>query len=320
VDIAGGARQGRYLVLSRLSREGGARLLALATSGRTVTISARDVTSGSVKAGVIELPLPYRPRDRRFQQSALRLLRKIPPASRAGPATPAAPARPVHPVAACPDLEAHLRARRRAERTAQRIELLRSNLRRSGVGLVEEFHAILRLLGGLGYVEGWTLTTAGERLRFIYNELDLLLAETVERGIMRDLDPSELAALCSCFVYEPRAEEGSNPPWPTPDLAVSWKEIEDLAAELNDRERGERLSTTRKPEPGFAALAWAWAEGSSLEDLPNMKLQPGDFVRVSRQLVDLLRQLRDAAPDMSAAAREALLRIDRGVVAATGFA
>jgi ATP-dependent RNA helicase HelY len=95
--------------------------------------------------------------------------------------------------------------------------------------------------------------------------------------------------------------------------------VEALAAEINEHERRERLSPTRKPEPGFATLAWAWAEGSSLDELPNMKLQPGDFVRVSRQLVDLLRQLRDAAPEIAGAARDALLRIDRGVVAATGF-
>jgi superfamily II RNA helicase len=47
-------------------------------------------------------------------------------------------------------------------------------------------------------------------------------------------------------------------------------------------------------------------------------MAPGDFVRVSRQLADLLRQLRDAAPEMRDDADAALQAIDRGVVAAQG--
>jgi superfamily II RNA helicase len=47
-------------------------------------------------------------------------------------------------------------------------------------------------------------------------------------------------------------------------------------------------------------------------------MAPGDFVRVSRQLVDLIRQLRDAAPGSRDEAVAALKAIDRGVVAAQG--
>jgi superfamily II RNA helicase len=47
-------------------------------------------------------------------------------------------------------------------------------------------------------------------------------------------------------------------------------------------------------------------------------MAPGDFVRVSRQLVDLLRQLREAAPAMRDEASQALKSVDRGVVAAQG--
>jgi ATP-dependent RNA helicase HelY len=44
----------------------------------------------------------------------------------------------------------------------------------------------------------------------------------------------------------------------------------------------------------------------------------GDFVRNMRQLLDLLRQLRDAYPELAPIARLALRQIDRGVVAAGG--
>jgi superfamily II RNA helicase len=47
-------------------------------------------------------------------------------------------------------------------------------------------------------------------------------------------------------------------------------------------------------------------------------MAPGDFVRVSRQLVDLLKQIRDIAPDMNEECQTALKGLDRGVVAAQG--
>jgi superfamily II RNA helicase len=47
-------------------------------------------------------------------------------------------------------------------------------------------------------------------------------------------------------------------------------------------------------------------------------MAPGDFVRVSRQLADLLRQLRDAAPELRDETAAALRAVDRGVVAAQG--
>jgi superfamily II RNA helicase len=47
-------------------------------------------------------------------------------------------------------------------------------------------------------------------------------------------------------------------------------------------------------------------------------MAPGDFVRVSRQLVDLVRQLRDSAPGLRQEVGAVLKAIDRGVVAAQG--
>ena len=47
-------------------------------------------------------------------------------------------------------------------------------------------------------------------------------------------------------------------------------------------------------------------------------MAPGDFVRVSRQLVDLVQQLRDTFSELSDEANVGLQLIDRGVVRAQG--
>ncbi|HEY7584132.1 MAG TPA: DEAD/DEAH box helicase [Acidimicrobiia bacterium] len=317
IDVPGGPRQGRFLILRRIRREGGGmKLLALGTSGRTVPLGKREIVAGTNRRATVALPQPMDTKSRRFQSDALRLLRKVPATADDPVDDPAVEID--HPVASCPDRDSHLRWAARAERTQKRVEGLRSELRRSGIGLVEDFEAIERLLAHFGYMSGWALTPRGERLRFVYNELDLLLAEALERGLFYGLTVPELAALASCFVYEPRSDEKTIPLWPTPELARRWETLVLLSSEIVTEERRQHLPATREPDPGFVGLAFQWADGSALDDLTGLRLAPGDFVRVARQLVDLLRQIRDVSPEVADVARDTLAAVDRGVVAAMG--
>lgn len=317
VDIKGGAKDGRYLILKRVARKSsGTAYLALATSGRVSTIGHRDVVSGSTIGGEVDVPMPVRSRDRRYIQDLVRSLRKVPPRDSSKEKRP----HPVidHPVAQCPDAAQHLAALRHAIKLRRKLEQHRSARRSSGHGLVEEFEAIGELLQELEYMDGWDLTPRGERLRAIYNESDLLVCESVEQGCFYGLDPAEIASLASVFVYEPRSDVSSVAEWPTARLEKRWSDIEALWVDLVGRERSHRLSPTRRPDPGFAVLAHLWASGMEFDDLPTRGMAPGDFVRVSRQLVDLLRQLREAAPGIGSDASAALRAVDRGVVAAQG--
>jgi ATP-dependent RNA helicase HelY len=290
----------------------------MGTSGRTSTLGAGEVVAGSRRVGSIELPGPVRGNDRRFDQQVLRRLRAIPALE--APRRPKRAAAGEHPVAACPEAAAHVRWHRRAERTRQRLDQHRSRLRAEGVGLVEDFRAIQSLLTDWEYLSGWRLTPRGERLRFVYNELDLLLTESVERGLLWSLGPEELAAFASCFVYEPRGEQAVAVRWPTADLEERFERLAALSDTLVAAERRLRLPPSRRPDPGFVESAYAWAGAHELSELPPSALAPGDFVRVSRQLVDLLRQLRDTFPELRDDARAAIACIDRGVVAAQGVA
>jgi ATP-dependent RNA helicase HelY len=60
-----------------------------------------------------------------------------------------------------------------------------------------------------------------------------------------------------------------------------------------------------------------WAQGESLQKvLRNTDLAPGDFVRVAKQVTDLLRQIAKLNIEIvSDTAREAVHKINRGVVA-----
>jgi ATP-dependent RNA helicase HelY len=79
---------------------------------------------------------------------------------------------------------------------------------------------------------------------------------------------------------------------------------------------------TRAPDPGFAAAAAAWArrrplaESLAAAQAGGSEISAGDFVRWCRQVIDVLDQIRTAAPrDLAPAAAEALTALRRGVVA-----
>ncbi len=316
IEIPTGKRSGRYVVVKRWRGADPPRLVVLSERGRMAQFRSRDLTPGTASLGMITLPKPYQPRQPRFQQSVVSELRSFEP-DRFDP-IPTATAAPEHPVSDCPDLPAHLRAARSARRIERELDRLRQQLVQEGEGLVAEFRSILGLLGGWGYLADWSLTPAGERLRFLYNELDLLLADVIGLGVFTGLTPAQAAALASCFVYEPRGEDRpavAVPPW----LAGRWDTVLQRWADLTAAERAGNLPETRAPDPGFAELAYHWAEGADLDDLLDDDLAAGDFVRTCRQLLDLLRQIRDGEPSLGEQMSLAIRSLDRGVVAAGGI-
>jgi ATP-dependent RNA helicase HelY len=187
--------------------------------------------------------------------------------------------------------------------------------------LARRFDRVLRVLEAWEFLDGWELTDKGVRLGRIFHECDLLISEALHAGLFDDLDPAGLAGLASTFTYERRAPGEAPPPWfPSANVRSRFDALIELTKELNADEDEAGLPLTRGPDPGFVALAHAWAAGEDLERvLEDEEVAGGDFVRNIKQLIDLLRQLADAAPiDATAhAARQAADALFRGVIAAS---
>jgi ATP-dependent RNA helicase HelY len=294
------------------------RLFLLKSNGQTSRIGADQLNDGVAVIGQLVLPEPIRTRDGGYRNSVGRLLGnweqdpeftvdEFAPSTAVG-------------VAGCERLADHLKWVRRAQRTEADVRRLQKRLDRSDQGLVPRFRSLLALLAEWGYVSGWSLTAKGEQLRFVYNELDLLLTEAISQGVLDEMNGTQLAAVTSLFTYEARRTDGDNGPLPA-DVATPIKQIEALARELAAAEQAARLPETRFPESGFVPIAYAWAAGHDLEELfEDDDLAAGDFVRNCRQLMDVMRQLRDGFPQLRAAAADGIRRVDRGVVAAGGRA
>jgi ATP-dependent RNA helicase HelY len=223
-----------------------------------------------------------------------------------------------HPCHACPDREDHARWAARHRRLASDTDRLRSHVAGRTNTVARTFDRVCGVLSDLEYLDGDRVTPAGERLKRLYTELDLLAAECLRQGLWNDLTHAELAACVSALAYESRSADDAGPPrLPDGPVRETLAEMVRLWGDLERVERRHRLDFLREPDLGFVWATYRWANGKGLESvLREADLTAGDFVRWMKQLIDLLGQVAKAADgDLRATADAAINAIKRGVVA-----
>ena len=331
IRLQGGKSAGPVAVLTVARRSGGTvRLRVITAQRRVMNLGSGDFAHRPEVLSRLTLPTPFAPSNRTFQREVARALARVDVHTSGSvpddddDEEAAVSAGSDHPVAECPDLDRHLRAARQAERVAREVADLKRQIQGRTESLARRFDQVLRLLEAWGHLDGWALTERGERLVRIFHESDLLVAEALETGLLDDLDPASLAGMVSCLTYEHRSPNPPDAPWfPSAEVRRRVMELDQLAADLNLDEQAAGLPTSRPPDPGFFALAYAWAAGEALDDvLADEDLSGGDFVRNVKLLIDLLGQVAEAAPNPATArtARQATDQILRGVVAASSVA
>ncbi len=304
---------GRFSVI--LARSWGGtkpRLELTDASGRKRILQSRDLPAGTVVVGHLGLPEPVNVSDPVYRNEIAGRLESFVPVDEPVSVFDGDPG---DAVATCPDLETHLgwvgRARR-AERDIARLQRRLSKGQRNDVAA--EFDHLRLVLSRTGYTKGWSLTSAGDTLRRLYNELDLLLAETLAAGVFDALDPAQFAALVSLFTFETRG--GDTPQMPhAPFAGEPIDAVMELWDRLTDIEAHAGVTPSREPDIGLVDIIYGWAAGLGLDEIfDDEDVRAGDFVRAARQLLDLLRQVRDGFPAYREIAATAIAAIDRGIV------
>jgi ATP-dependent RNA helicase HelY len=221
-----------------------------------------------------------------------------------------------HPSHGCADREEHSRLAERAGRLTRENEGLTSRVENRTHVIAKTFDQICQVLEHLDYIQGEKPTAQGKILTKIYAESDLLLTESIRRGLLDELNGSELLAVVSCLIFETRSAENIAPKMPSAKVTSTITEVISLWAELEQIEGDFGVQTQREPDAGFAFISYRWATGNSLANvLKGSDMSVGDFVRSTKQLIDLLNQIAGASENLRPACRDAVKKIDRGVVA-----
>jgi ATP-dependent RNA helicase HelY len=237
-----------------------------------------------------------------------------------------------HPAQRIPDREGKARIGERYLRIERDNAQLRRKVAAATNSLARMFDRIVGLLTERRFIvdpDGHPQVTGdGRLLARIYSESDLLVAECLRGGAWQGLGPAELAAVVSAVVYESRGD-GPTPTRsedvPTARLRRALAQTRRLWTELRADEQRHRVNPSREPDEGFVAAVYRWATTGDLTAAlvasdtagSGNPLSAGDFVRWCRQVLDLLDQVRNAAPDaaLRASAKRAIDDIRRGVVA-----
>ncbi|HEY8341261.1 MAG TPA: DEAD/DEAH box helicase, partial [Egibacteraceae bacterium] len=333
----GGAGRDLAVIVSRGSTRSGTPLASAVTSDRRlVRLGPRELDRPPVKVGALRLPRKGGPRQHAYRKLLADQLRafdvgdvEVAPPPRVDPDVAerirrlraAVRAHPVHDDPARPELEtwAH-----RYDDLLAETERLEAAIRRRTGSLVRQFDRIVGVLLDLGYLAGDrddpSPTEAGLLLAGLYADTDLVLAESLRRGLLDDLDPADLAAVVSAFVFETRAKEPPALVFPSTVVRERLDAVTAVWREVVAREEAAGLPLTRAPDPGFCDVCHRWATGADLDDaLGGDELSAGDFVRTVKQVADVLGQIRDVAEEgpVAQAAQRARRELVRGVVAYT---
>lgn len=225
-----------------------------------------------------------------------------------------------HPCHECADRERHAQWAERASRLEKENEQLHKRVRSKTETLSRRFEKILGVLEEYAYLNDFNLTPKGASLSRIYNENDLLIAESLSRGWLDDMEPAELASLLSVFVFESRGPVDMVGTLPTPGTKRAYGKIVRLEERMKRSETRAGLELIRGTETGFVVPAYHWCRGDRLEDVIDEESSPGDFIRSCKQTLDLLKQVRQATDNAALAGRldEAAGGMNRGVVAYSG--
>ena len=349
ITITHGRRGGLAVVLESDRDSDDPRPLVLTEHRWAGRISSADYSGASEPLG--SMPLPKRvehrnPRMRRDLASALRSASAgldVPSAKgkRSGPPKE----RDVdpelaglryelnrHPAHGMAEREAKARLAERYLRIERDNEQIRQKIAAATNSLARTFDRIVVLLTERGFIDANDgdprVTDDGRLLARIYSESDLLVAECLRSGTWEGLDAAELAAVVSSVLYESRGDAPGAPDGtevPTGKLRRGLNHTRRLWTELRADEQRHRIAQSREPEDGFVPVIYRWATTGDLTTAlaasdasgTGTPLSAGDFVRWCRQVLDLLDQVRNAAPTatLRATAKRAINDIRRGVVA-----
>ncbi len=287
-------------------------LRILDIDGRLHTVDSYQIDQNAFKIGNMALPTPFAPRTKHFKFSAAITLKKE-----------------------IKEIGLHTkRSKKGSKKTSQRtrqqdlieeyiecdknVSKLTKRVQSRGQSLARQFERILGLLEELDYVDGWTLSDKGKVLSNINSEADLAITNVIVNSKLNNLSVPELVSILSCFISESRYDGEFRPSkFPTKKVSDIVSYSESFNSQLNKLERDAGLKESRGLDFYFLYSSYEWARGKSLEEILDKRdISGGDFVRIMKSIIDLIRQIEVATdnPELATLCSRAISVCFRDVV------
>jgi superfamily II RNA helicase len=150
-----------------------------------------------------------------------------------------------------------------------------------------------RVLERYGYLAEQRPTYKASLLRSIFDTNALTLAEIVSRRMLENLEPAEIAEVCSWFSFDREAPLRALPL--TRRLYRLHEEVLGLQTQILDEERRAGIEISRMINADLKGVGLAWAQGEDLGEIAQRsRIDEGDLVGLLQKSLDILGQLRNA--------------------------
>jgi ATP-dependent RNA helicase HelY len=226
-----------------------------------------------------------------------------------------------HPCHSCPEREAHARWGERWFKLRRELDAVLDQIEGRTNQVAKTFDRLCDLLSELDYIAEingeFEVLESGKLLGRIYGERDLLVAECIRLGIWNDVDAPTLAAVAAALVYEARRDEEFEPRIPKGNFGSIIEQTEEVWFELEQLSKQYKIRSTPPLDLSISLAIYRWASGTKLDSVLDLAdLLPGDFIRWSKQIIDLLDQLAQVTDGKFAeTAKDAVDKVKRGIVA-----
>ncbi|XP_021923108.1 helicase SKI2W isoform X2 [Zootermopsis nevadensis] len=162
----------------------------------------------------------------------------------------------------------------------------------------QEFQERVLVLQKLGYIDSKNSVQLKGRVACEMGSHELMITEVVLQCILADKQPSEIAALLSCLVFQQRTREEPDIPGMPLTLRKGVEQIKEIAENLKYVEIQCGIQPGRdEPNFGLVQVVYDWAQGKAFSEIMevNEDVQEGIIVRCIQQLNETLRDVKNAA-------------------------
>src|SRR2546425_921199 len=212
---------------------------------------------------------------------------------------------------------------RELETLTERLGVRRRALEQFRSAYWQEFLNVVEVLEQFGAVRDRRLEPRGRLIAGLRHDNELLVAESVFRGVFTDLNAAEAAAVCSALIEEARSGEAAIARGflkKRPRLRRKLDQLESLANTIHETQRAHHLRIPLAVHAGFMPAVYRWASGEDdwgaiVEE--SFGGHEGDLIRAMRRLIDLLRQLaesQEVPPETARLLAQVARIIDRAIV------
>jgi ATP-dependent RNA helicase HelY len=205
--------------------------------------------------------------------------------------------RQLHPCHECPRRNEHRDYLAQIDRLDKERRALEESLGRE-IDLEEErlrnvIRGIRNVMHRFGYLHRGYPTEKADMLAEVFDNDGLILCELVDRGVLDQLPPEDLAEAFSWFSFDREFRYGNR--FILPDrLVLARRRIEDVEHAVLSEERSEGLAISEGHNPNFYGAARAWCRGATMAEIgEQIELSEGDLVMTFNKTIDLMRQVAE---------------------------